>query len=81
MAVTTLGVHGALRIQDYRCTAAPGDTPYVEVHTGFSLSYVRKGSFGYRIGGKSFELVAGSVLLGRPGDEYQCTHEHVEGDE
>ena len=81
MAVTTLEVHGALRIQDYRCTAGPGDMPYVEVHTGFSLSYVRKGSFGYRIGGRSSELVAGSVLLGRPGDEYLCTHEHVEGDE
>jgi len=31
---------------------------------------VRKGSFGYRTRGKSFELVAGSILVGHPGDEY-----------
>jgi AraC-like DNA-binding protein len=32
-------------------------------------------------GGKSFELVAGSVLVGHPGGEYMCTHDHVCGDE
>jgi len=31
--------------------------------------------------GESFELVAGSTLVGRPGDEYMCSHEHVCGDE
>jgi AraC family transcriptional regulator len=82
MAVTTLGVHSALRIEDFRCTAGPADEPFVECHRGFSISYVRKGSFGYRLGSKSFDLVVGSVLLGRPGDEYLCTHEHHrEGDE
>lgn len=41
-----------------------------------------RGSFGYRWGGRSFELVAGSVLVGYPGDEYVCTHEHhAAGDE
>ena len=29
----------------------------------------------------SFELVAGSVLVGHPGDEYVCSHDHVCGDE
>ena len=28
-----------------------------------------------------FELVAGSVLIGHPGDEFMCTHDHVCGDE
>ncbi|MDO9057389.1 MAG: AraC family transcriptional regulator, partial [Bradyrhizobium sp.] len=27
------------------------------------------------------ELVAGSVMVGHPGDEYMCTHDHVCGDE
>src|SRR5690242_17894445 len=82
MAVTTLEVHSALRIDDFRCTAGPSDEPFVEVHRGFSISYVRRGSFGYRLGSKSYDLVAGSVLLGRPGDEYLCTHEHHQaGDE
>ena len=31
--------------------------------------------------GVSFELVAGSVLVGFPGDEDACTHDHVCGDE
>jgi len=56
--------------------------PFVEQHGAYSISYVRKGSFGYRIRGASFELVAGSVLVGHPGDEYLCTHDHhVCGDE
>jgi AraC-like DNA-binding protein len=42
---------------------------------------VRKGSFGYRYRGEAFELVAGSILVGRAGDEYLCTHDHVCGDE
>ena len=29
----------------------------------------------------SHELVAGSVLVGHPGDEFVCTHDHVCGDE
>jgi AraC-like DNA-binding protein len=53
----------------------------VEQHSGHSVSYVRKGSFGCHSRGRSFELVAGSVLVGHPGDEYMCTHDHVCGDE
>ena len=45
------------------------------------MSYVRKGSFGYRFRGQSYELVAGSFLVGHPGDEYMCTHDHSGGDE
>src|SRR5579864_4997373 len=73
---------GPVSIVDYRCTAGPAVKPFVEVHGSYSVSYVRKGSFGYRTGGKSFELVAGSVLVGTPGDEFICTHDHhVCGDE
>ncbi|WP_394836717.1 AraC family transcriptional regulator [Pendulispora rubella] len=66
-------------VVDCRCDAAPGDKPFVEVHTGYSVNYVRRGSFGYKSGGKSFELVAGSLLIGHKGDEYMCTHEHAQG--
>ena len=62
--------------------AGPGDRPFAELHDRFSVAYVRKGSFGYRARGRAFELVAGSLLIGRPGDEYTCTHDHhVCGDE
>jgi AraC-like DNA-binding protein len=66
---------------DYRCEAQPDDAPFVELHHSFSLSYVRKGSFGCHARGRSFELVPGSILVGCPGDEYTCTHEHAGGDE
>lgn len=70
---------GSVSVIDYRCTCGPADRPFAESHSQHSISYVRKGSFGYRCGGRSFELVAGSVLVGHPGDEYMCTHEHHHG--
>jgi AraC-like DNA-binding protein len=42
---------------------------------------VRKGTFGYRVRGRAYELVAGGILIGHPGDEYTCTHDHGAGDE
>ena len=61
---------------DYRCSAGPADAPFVELHAGYSVSYVREGSFGYRLRGKWFELVPGSILMGYPGDEFMCAHDH-----
>jgi AraC family transcriptional regulator len=82
MVTSTVLQSGSISAIDYRCSAGPADTPFVEMHDGFSVSYVRKGSFGYRFRGESFELVAGSVLAGYPGDEFMCTHDHhVCGDE
>jgi AraC family transcriptional regulator len=81
MTVRTLLKTAALSVVDYRCAAGPGDVPFTEQHSSFSVAYVRRGSFGYRNRGKSFELVSGAVLVGHPGDEYVCTHDHVRGDE
>ncbi|AXQ31478.1 AraC family transcriptional regulator [Solimonas sp. K1W22B-7] len=82
MTATTIYKGGSLTVMDYRCDAGPQDAPYPEVHGGYSVSYVRKGSFGLRSRGASFELVAGSLMVGCPGDEYLCTHDHhVCGDE
>jgi AraC-like DNA-binding protein len=78
MLATTLLRHAALSVVDRRCSAGPADLPFVEVHADFSLSYVRSGSFAYHRG-ESFELVAGSILVGYPGDEYTCTHDHAQG--
>lgn len=72
---------GPITVVDYRCQAVPGDRPFVECHDGFSVSYVRRGSFGYHVRGDLFEQVTGSVVVGYPGDEYVCTHDHAEGDE
>ena len=81
MTFTTLLKRDSLVVFDYRCSARPGDAPFAELHDRFSLSYVRKGSFGYQSRGRFAELIAGSILVGHPGDEYVCTHDHVHGDE
>lgn len=69
----------SLSVVEYLCDARPGDRPFPEVHADHSISFVRRGSFGCLSGGRRHELVAGAVLVGRPGDEYTCTHEHHAG--
>src|SRR5712672_293605 len=78
---TTLLQGKSISVSDFRCTAAPGDKPFVERYECHSISYVRKGSFGCHSRGRFFYLVAGSILVGHPCDEYVCTHDHVCGDE
>ena len=71
----------SISVSDFRCTAVPGDKPFAERFGSHSISYVRKGSFGCQTRGRQFELVVGSILVGHPGDEFICTHDHVCGDE
>lgn len=82
MAAVTLCDCTSMVVMDYRCTAGPDDKPFTEQHDRFSLSFVRRGSFGVSSRGRSFELVAGSILVGHLGDDYVCSHDHhVCGDE
>ncbi len=82
MTATTLYRSNYLTVIDYRCTAGPNDRPYTELHSSYAISYVRRGSFGYRVRGESFELIPGALMIGHPGHEYMCTHDHHEcGDE
>jgi AraC-like DNA-binding protein len=81
MTATTLLQRPSISVSDFRCDAVPGDAPFMERHRCHSISYVRKGSFGCHSRGRFTELVAGSVLVGHPGDEYVCSHDHVCGDE
>jgi AraC family transcriptional regulator len=76
MAATRLFSGAGLEVYDYRCGYGPGDRPFVESHSRYSLAYVRKGSFGLEARGRRHELVAGALMVGYPGDEYMCTHEH-----
>jgi AraC family transcriptional regulator len=80
--VTATTLHsGPISAVDFRCTAGPGDPAYPERHEAFSISYVRHGTFGYQVRGRQFEMVAGALLIGFPGDEFICTHDHACGDE
>jgi AraC family transcriptional regulator len=80
--VTATPLHsGPISVVDFRCAAGPGDPAFPERHEAFSISYVRHGTFGYQVRGQQFEMVAGAVLIGFPGDEFMCTHDHACGDE
>jgi AraC family transcriptional regulator len=81
MQATTIFRGGSIEVVDCRCSAGPAHAAFAELHDHFSVSYVRKGSFGYHARGKSFELVTGALVVGYPGGEYTCTHDHVQGDE
>jgi AraC family transcriptional regulator len=70
---------GSIAVLDYRCTAQRAEPSREEVHDAFSVSYVRRGTFGYRSGDRAYELVPGSVLVGHAGDAYVCTHDHHGG--
>ncbi|MBB4262678.1 MULTISPECIES: helix-turn-helix transcriptional regulator [unclassified Bradyrhizobium] len=80
MDATTLLTSQSMIVSEFRCDAGPDDTPFAECRTGHSIAYVRSGSFGCHCRAGFFELVAGSMLVGAPGEEYTCTHEHVSGD-
>jgi AraC-like DNA-binding protein len=81
MASTTLLQGRSITVSEFRCTAVPGDKPFAELHRCHSISYVRKGSFGYASRGRTHELVTGSMLVGFPDAEFVCSHDHVCGDE
>jgi AraC family transcriptional regulator len=76
MQAATLFEGESVSVYRYRCTRGPADRPFTELHRRHSLSYVRRGSFGCRTLGAEHELVAGAVMVGRPGQEYMATHEH-----
>ncbi|TAK17104.1 MAG: AraC family transcriptional regulator [Acidobacteria bacterium] len=76
MATVNVLERGAVTVVDYRCDAGPGDVPFPEAHDSYSLSYVRRGGFAYTSRGRTFELVAGSFVVGHAGDEYMCSHDH-----
>lgn len=76
MHATEIARTAHVGVYEYHCDAGPSDAPFTEVHREYSISLVRRGSFGYLLQGSLYELIPGSVLVGRMGDEYACTHEH-----
>ena len=67
------------------CTAGPRDRPFEEQHQGFTIALVLSGTFQYRANrvrrGAAGELMTpGSLMLGNPGQCFECGHEHAAGD-
>lgn len=79
MRIVNVGTYGSLWLREYHCDAIPRSAAVTEEHGAFSLSFVRRGSFGCRALGSHHELVPGSVFVGHAGDEFTCTHDHRAG--
>jgi AraC family transcriptional regulator len=72
--------HGPVSVTEFLCAGEDGGgAPALELHRRWSLSYVRRGSFSCLCWGWLFQLVPGAFMVGRPGDEYRCAHDHHEG--
>lgn len=78
LTITPL-LRGPVSVSAFACTAKASARPYREEHAHWSVSYVQAGSFSCQCRGAHFELMPGGVLLGRPGDEFTCTHDHHGG--
>ena len=67
-------------VSDVVCTCGPSDRAFEEMHTQHSIGVVLSGTFQYRSREGRHVMSAGSLLLGNPGDSYECDHEHATGD-
>ncbi|HEX2452801.1 MAG TPA: AraC family transcriptional regulator [Vicinamibacterales bacterium] len=69
-------------VEDIVCSCGPEDHPYDEQHDTVALAIVIAGTFQYRGSGSNGRemMTPGSVLLGSPGQSFECGHEHGVGD-
>lgn len=67
-------------VDDVVCTAGPADRPFEEQHSAVSIGIVVAGSFQYRSAAGRELMTPGSMLLGNPGQCFECDHEHAAGD-
>lgn len=68
------------RVADVVCTSGPQDRPFEERHTHYSIAVVLAGTFQYRSAAGDVMMTPGSLMLGSPGQCFECGHEHAEGD-
>jgi AraC family transcriptional regulator len=68
------------RVHDILCSAGPRDRPFEEQHRGVCIAAVLGGSFQYRTTQGAATLAPGAILLGNPGQCFECGHEHAPGD-
>ncbi|HLJ48793.1 MAG TPA: AraC family transcriptional regulator [Bryobacteraceae bacterium] len=67
-------------VEDVLCTCGPRDQPYEEQHSLVCIAIIAAGSFLYRSSGGRDMMTPGSLLLGSPGQAFECGHDHTPGD-
>lgn len=75
-----LGRGSGWSADDMICTYGPADTPFDEAHERVSVTIVVAGTFEYRTATGRHHLTPGALMLGQPGQAYQCRHSHAPGD-
>lgn len=68
------------RVRDVVCTSGPHDRPFEEQHDAHAVAVVLGGSFQYHTAAGHALMTPGSLLVGRAGDAFTCSHEHASGD-
>ena len=78
----TLASGDGWTVEDVVCTRGPQDPRFEEQHDTFAIAIVTSGTFQYRSSGSNRDevMTPGSVLLGSPGQCFECGHEHGAGD-
>ncbi len=71
-------------VEDLVCTSGPRDRVFEEQHSQVSIAVVLEGTFQYRAvsghRGAGELMTPGALLLGNPGQYFECGHEHGVGD-
>lgn len=72
-------------VEDVICTSGPNDKPFEERHQGVSIALVLAalvlaGVFQCRSTTGRECMTPGAAMLGNPGQPFECSHEHGEGD-
>ncbi len=67
-------------VEDVICTRGPRDRPFEEQHTPAAIALVTAGSFQYRSAAGRAVMTPGSLMLGNPGQRFECEHDHGVGD-
>ena len=80
LCTRVLAEGNAWRVRDVVCSAGPRDRAFEEQHTKPSIAIVIEGSFQYRSHAGRELMTPGSLLLGNPGQCFECGHEHAIGD-
>jgi AraC family transcriptional regulator len=68
------------RVEDVICTSGPRDRSFEERHSRISIAIVAAGTFQYRSTTGRELMTPGSLMLGSPGQCFECGHEHGMGD-
>ncbi len=80
-AISALHHSPLVRVLDFKCQCGRDPRRASEQTQKFTISFTRRGSFGYHIGRRNYEVHSGIVLLEKAGCEYAISHPSTINDE